>query len=122
MGIGLGILYAATNFPVLAPLKPSQQPHAVRLPLSLSLSSLSFPPDPDPLHLFPKMAFYGFTRAFGQVFGIAIGSTILQNELTKKLPAEFIAASGGASDIAFAAIPIISTLYVSSPVRLSPIH
>lgn len=57
------------------------------------------------------MAFYGFTRAFGQVFGIAIGSTILQNELTKNLPAEFAAQVGGeGSEIAFAAIPLIAGL------------
>lgn len=83
-GLGLGILYAGTNFVVLAPLKPSQQPSA--------------------------MAFYGFARSFGQVFGIAIGSTILQNRLTAELPAEFIAQLGGGAEIAFAAIPLISNL------------
>ncbi|GAA5833067.1 hypothetical protein JCM11251_006502 [Rhodosporidiobolus azoricus] len=82
-GIGLGILYASTNFPVLAPLRPAQQPHA--------------------------MAFYGFVRSFGQVFGIAIGSTVLQNELAKKLPEAF-AAQFGQGEIAFAAIPYIKSL------------
>ncbi|GAA5878611.1 hypothetical protein JCM8547_003844, partial [Rhodosporidiobolus lusitaniae] len=81
--IGAGILYASTNFPVLAPLKPAQQPHA--------------------------MAFYGFVRSFGQVFGIAIGSTVLQNELVKKLPEQF-AAQFGHGEIAFAAIPYIKAL------------
>ncbi|GAA5985852.1 hypothetical protein JCM11641_005320 [Rhodosporidiobolus odoratus] len=81
--IGLGILYAATNFPVLAPLKPAQQPHA--------------------------MAFFGFVSAFGQVFGIAIGSTILQNQLAKTLPADF-AAQFGEGEIAYAAIPYIKSL------------
>ncbi|ORY63676.1 iron permease [Leucosporidium creatinivorum] len=89
MGMGLGVLYASTNFPVLAPLKPSQQPHA--------------------------MAFFGFTRAFGQVFGIAIGSTVLQNQLTKNLPSEFTSQLGGSSEIAFSAIPLISGL--AEPLR-----
>lgn len=89
MGIGMGILYASTNYPVLAPLKPEQQPAA--------------------------MAFFGFTRAFGQVFGISIGSTVLQNQLVKNLPAAFYAHFGtGSSGIAFAAIPFIKTLFVPS--------
>ncbi|GAA5857427.1 hypothetical protein JCM3766R1_002921, partial [Sporobolomyces carnicolor] len=54
-------------------------------------------------------AFYGFTRAFGQVFGIAIGSTILQNRLNELLPAAFLERFGS-GEIAFAAIPVIKTL------------
>ncbi|KDE09667.1 hypothetical protein MVLG_00073 [Microbotryum lychnidis-dioicae p1A1 Lamole] len=88
-GIGMGILYSATNFPVLAPLKPSQQPHA--------------------------MAFFAFVRSFGQVLGISIGSTILQNELAKNLPEAFLAMFHGNAEIAFPAIPIIPTL--AEPIR-----
>lgn len=29
LGIGMGILYAGTNFPVLSPLRPEQHPQAV---------------------------------------------------------------------------------------------
>ncbi|KAK4050283.1 hypothetical protein OIV83_003604 [Microbotryomycetes sp. JL201] len=92
LGIGLGISYSAQQFAVLAPIKPQQQAMA--------------------------MAFFGFVRSFGQVFGIAIGATVLQNELNKSLPTEFIAQltrqNGGHAngEIAFAAIPIISTLQV----------
>ncbi|GAA5874035.1 hypothetical protein JCM16303_002669 [Sporobolomyces ruberrimus] len=82
-GLGVGILYSATNFPVLAPVTPAQQPFA--------------------------SAFYGFTRSFGQVFGIAIGSTVLQNRLNDLLPVAF-AEQFGSGDIAFAAIPVIKTL------------
>ncbi|GAA5825806.1 hypothetical protein JCM5353_002439 [Sporobolomyces roseus] len=82
-GMGIGMLYSATNFPILAPVTPSQQPFA--------------------------SAFYGFTRSFGQVFGIAIGSSILQNRLNSLLPSEFLA-QFGSGEIAFAAIPIIETL------------
>ncbi|KAM0752456.1 iron permease [Meredithblackwellia eburnea MCA 4105] len=92
VGCALGALYAATNFPVLAPLKPSDQALA--------------------------QAFYGFQRSFGQVFGIAIGSTILQNQLIKKLPAEFfqtLEGTGSDAGLAFAAIPLISKL--SEPLK-----
>ncbi|KAK4704677.1 hypothetical protein P7C70_g1530, partial [Phenoliferia sp. Uapishka_3] len=90
MGIGLGILYSGTNFPILAPLEPRQQPHA--------------------------MAFFAFSRSFGQVIGIAIGSTILQNELVKRLPQAFYEEFGaGSSDLAYSSIVIIKTL--SEPLR-----
>ncbi|GAA5933733.1 MDR family MFS transporter [Sporobolomyces koalae] len=84
VGIGAGALYSSTNFAVLAPLKPSEQPYA--------------------------SAFYGFIRAAGQVFGISIGSTILQNRLNKTLPPALLTKLGGSGDIAFSAIPIIGTL------------
>ncbi|KDE09666.1 hypothetical protein MVLG_00072 [Microbotryum lychnidis-dioicae p1A1 Lamole] len=89
MGLGLGILYSSTNFPVLAPLKASQQPHA--------------------------MAFFSFMRAFGEVFGISIGATILQNSLAANLPKEFLALFHGEVEIAFSAIPKIVDL--AEPLR-----
>ncbi|SCV68369.1 BQ2448_490 [Microbotryum intermedium] len=89
MGLGLGILYSSTNFPVLAPLKASQQPHA--------------------------MAFFSFMRAFGEVFGISIGATILQNSLAADLPKEFLAKFNGEAEIAFSAIPNIVEL--AEPLR-----
>ena len=46
------------------------------------------------------------------MFGISIGTTALQNQLNKKLPAAFIAEIGGSAEAAFAAIPRISSLYV----------
>ncbi|KAM0786353.1 hypothetical protein ACM66B_001824 [Microbotryomycetes sp. NB124-2] len=91
LGIGLGILYSTSQFTVLAPVKPQQQASA--------------------------MAFFGFVRSFGQVLGISIGATVLQNELNKSLPSEFfkVLASrlGGheaSGEIAFAAIPVIPSL------------
>jgi hypothetical protein len=60
------------------------------------------------------MAFYGLVRSFGQVFGIAIGSTILQNKLTDLLPVEFASQFGEGGEIAYAAIPYIKALYVAS--------
>ncbi|KAM0746387.1 iron permease [Meredithblackwellia eburnea MCA 4105] len=90
LGIGVGLLYAGTTFPTLAPLEPQYQAKS--------------------------MAFFGFTRAFGQVFGITIGTTILQNELVKKLPQAFFAQFGktaGAS--AYSIIPIINS--IEEPLR-----
>ncbi|GAA5882906.1 hypothetical protein JCM16303_006639 [Sporobolomyces ruberrimus] len=84
VGLGAGALYSSTNFAVLAPLSPSQQPYA--------------------------SAFYGFIRAAGQVFGISIGSSVLQNRLNATLPPALLAKLGGSGEIAFAAIPIIKTL------------
>ncbi|BGP26001.1 major facilitator superfamily protein [Rhodotorula toruloides] len=83
-GIGAGGLYAGLNFPVLAPIPVQQQPLA--------------------------MAFFGFIRSLGQVFGITVGSTILQNQLAKKMPQEYAAQFGGRGDAAFAAIPLIKDL------------
>ncbi|TFK85585.1 MFS general substrate transporter [Polyporus arcularius HHB13444] len=81
-GIGLG--FTATVFPVLAP-----------LPVSRTAAAL---------------AFFAFSRTFAQTWGITIGSTILQNRLTKNLPLEFNALFPDGVQIAYAAIPVIGTL------------
>ncbi|KAL8287529.1 hypothetical protein RQP46_003387 [Phenoliferia psychrophenolica] len=90
LGIGLGILYTATIFPVVAPLPPSRHPQA--------------------------MAFHAFVRSFGQVLGITGGSTILTNGLSSKLPAEYVAMlpEGSASN-AVAAIPTV--MHLPEPLR-----
>jgi hypothetical protein len=79
------------------------------------LSSLLSPPSflTLPLSL-SQMAFYGLVRSFGQVFGIAIGSTILQNKLTDLLPVEFASQFGEGGEIAYSAIPYIKALFVFS--------
>ncbi|BGP57469.1 hypothetical protein JCM8202_002026 [Rhodotorula sphaerocarpa] len=84
VGLGLGILYTGTSFAVLAPIAPAEQP--------------------------PAIAFFGFVRALGQVFGISIATTVFQNELVKKLPAAFLSSLGGSATVAFAAIPQIKDL------------
>ena len=111
--MGVGILYSASNFPVLAPVTPAQQPFAVSF-LSFEEGSPVVPvvvTDCRRCRLTEGLQseFYGFTRAFGQVFGIAIGSTILQNRLNELLPAAFLERFGS-GEIAFAAIPVIKTL------------
>ncbi|KAI0061757.1 MFS general substrate transporter, partial [Artomyces pyxidatus] len=63
LGVGIGMIWIATQFPILAP-----------LPFSNNARTL---------------AFFTFVRCFAQSWGVAIGGTILQNSLRKKLPAAF---------------------------------
>jgi MFS family permease len=81
---GFGLLYPAPVFPVLAP-----------LPVERTASAL---------------AFFAFVRSFAQSWGITISATILQNELKKKLPADFVSLFPGGVEIAYAAIPVVKTL------------
>lgn len=88
-GFGLGILYAATNFPVLAAVPVSETAHA--------------------------LALFTFFRTFAQTWGVTIGATILQNQLTKKLPSDFldqVSRETGIQrgEIAYALIPTLKTL------------
>ncbi|KIP05339.1 hypothetical protein PHLGIDRAFT_25152 [Phlebiopsis gigantea 11061_1 CR5-6] len=81
---GIGLLYTAPVFPILAP-----------LPVDRTA---------------PALAFFAFVRAFAQTWGITISATILQNELKNKLPAAFVAQFPGGVEIAYAAIPVIRDL------------
>ncbi|KAH8101534.1 MFS general substrate transporter [Cristinia sonorae] len=82
-GVGMGLVYS-TTFMVLAPLPVSENAAAVAL--------------------------LTFFRTFSQTWGIAIAGTILQNELTKKLPAQLIAQLPSGSDLAYSIIPQIRSL------------
>ncbi|PSS06598.1 hypothetical protein PHLCEN_2v3656 [Hermanssonia centrifuga] len=55
-------------------------------------------------------ATFVFTRTFAQTWGITIASTVLQNELKKKLPAAFVSQFPDGVEIAYAAIPYIKSL------------
>ncbi|KAG8956433.1 hypothetical protein FRC00_004962 [Tulasnella sp. 408] len=84
-GIGLGMLFTAPEFPILAPLPVTETAHA--------------------------LAFFAFVRCFAQTWGVTIGATILQNELKRKLPRAFLEGLGsGAVEITYAAIPAIRSL------------
>ncbi|KAJ7171237.1 iron permease [Mycena filopes] len=82
--IGVGLIFSAPIFPLLAP-----------LPNSRSASAL---------------AFYSFIRSFSQTWGMTISSTILQNTLKRKLPPAFVAQFPPGFEIAYAAIPVIRRL------------
>ncbi|KAG6916588.1 hypothetical protein DXG01_006238 [Tephrocybe rancida] len=86
ISIGCGIVYSVVYFPVLAPLSVSRNAHA--------------------------LAFFTFVRLFAGVWGITIGGSILQNELQKRLPAEFVQSlpQGKGVSIAYSAIPLIASL------------
>ncbi|KAF9018941.1 MFS general substrate transporter [Hymenopellis radicata] len=84
LGIGLGFNYATTVFPVQAP-----------LPVLLNAPALS-------LHM--------FCRTFSGVWGVTIGSAVLQNELQRRLSRtlpEFFASHPEGVTIAYALIPSI---------------
>ncbi|KAH8093072.1 Mfs1.2 [Cristinia sonorae] len=102
ISIGAGILLATTYFPVLSPLPVSENAYA--------------------------LSFFGFCRSFAGVWAVSIGGAILQNQLSKHLPAEFLqsvlsssfnsSASLSSSDInlAYSVIPTIRNL--PSPLKL----
>ncbi|TFY81266.1 hypothetical protein EWM64_g2741 [Hericium alpestre] len=83
-GAGLGILMAATFFPVLAP-----------LPVSTNALAL---------------ALFTFFRNFAQVWGVTIGGTVLQNELKKRLPPAFLSVFPQGTAVAYSVIPVIPSL------------
>ncbi|KAJ7584101.1 iron permease [Mycena floridula] len=82
--IGIGFMYSATVFPILAP-----------LPVERTAAALGF---------------FAFSRSFSQAIGITISSTILQNELTENLPLDFVSQFPDGAQIAYAAIPLIKNL------------
>ncbi|KAG8882578.1 hypothetical protein FRB97_008087 [Tulasnella sp. 331] len=82
IGIGLGILYAAPIYAIMAP-----------QPLSLSANAL---------------ALNMFVRSFSGVLGIAIGSSVLENTLKRNLSDTFLAQYG--AQVAYSLIPAVGTL------------
>ena len=87
--IGIGAVYSSTYFPVLAPLPVEENA--------------------------PALALYVFLRSFAQIWGVAIGATVLQNQLSTRLPEAFLAALPSGANVAYSAIPAIPDL--ASPLR-----
>ncbi|KAI8977720.1 iron permease [Trametes punicea] len=83
-GIGFGLLFTATTFPILAP-----------LPVELNASALSL---------------FIFVRTFFQAWGITVGATVLQNQLRSRLPDQFISALPSGAEVAYSVIPQIRDL------------
>ncbi|KAI0075896.1 MFS general substrate transporter [Panus rudis PR-1116 ss-1] len=82
-GVAIGLLYCL-YFPIMAPLPVSQNAAAVSL--------------------------QQFIRAFSQAWGVAIGGTILQNELKHKLPSGLLAQFAENADLSYSLIPKIASL------------
>lgn len=98
LSIGGGIVSSVTQFPVLAPLATSDAPHGWAFMIfcrSFAAVSANFE--------------VGDNSYRPQVWGVAIGGTILQNQLAARLPSEFLRLVQGV-DIAYSAIPLIPTL------------
>ncbi|KZT12007.1 iron permease [Laetiporus sulphureus 93-53] len=83
-GAGIGTAYTGTFFPVLAPLPVSENAHAIALG--------------------------AFLRAFAQVWGVAIGAVVLQNELRHQLPAAFLERYPDISQVTYTTITQIRSL------------
>ncbi|TNY24273.1 major facilitator superfamily domain-containing protein [Rhodotorula diobovata] len=82
--LGIGILYAASVFPILAPLPPSIAGQA--------------------------LSFQMLVRTFGNVLGISIGATTMTNVLAKKLPQAYLDIVPGGTAGAYSSIPLIRGL------------
>jgi len=84
-GAGIGTIYVSAYFPVLAPIPVSQSA--------------------------PALAFFTFLRNFALIWGVTIGGTVIQNELTTRLSPDFLARfPGDGTQIAFEVIPSIRNL------------
>lgn len=84
VGIGIGLVYQSSYYPVLAPLPISRNAHA--------------------------MALFAFCRVFAGVWGVTIGIAVLQTQLSKRLPHDFLARFPQGVAIAYSTIPVIADL------------
>ncbi|KAF8546204.1 MFS general substrate transporter [Imleria badia] len=84
LGCGAGMLAGTALYPIQAPLPVALNAHA--------------------------LAFMWFLRSFASLVGITIGSTVLQHELAKRLPASFIQSVPQGTAIIYALIPQLSVL------------
>ncbi|KAH9856220.1 iron permease [Lenzites betulinus] len=84
LGLGLGSLWIATQFPILAPLPFSNSAYA--------------------------LAFFVFVRNFAQSWGIVVGGAILQNVLTEKLPKSLTDTLPKGQEYAYQIVPTIPSM------------
>ncbi|TBU29672.1 iron permease [Dichomitus squalens] len=84
LGVGLGILWISTQFPILAPLPYSNSAYA--------------------------LAFWIFVRNFAQSWGIVVGGAILQNVLSARLPRAYTRTLPRGQEFAYSIIPQIHRL------------
>ncbi|EIN09241.1 iron permease [Punctularia strigosozonata HHB-11173 SS5] len=83
-GLGLGIVWISTQFPILAPLEFSNNAHA--------------------------LAFFTFVRCFAQSLGTVIGGAILQNRVRSILPSSLVESLPAHVEVSYALIPLIRKL------------
>ncbi|KAI1791873.1 Mfs1.2 [Ganoderma leucocontextum] len=84
IGVGIGMIYAAAYFPVLAPLPPTSNA--------------------------PALALFVFLRTFAQIWGVTIAGAVLQNGVQGKLPQSVKDTLPGLSNVVYAVVPLIPTM------------
>ncbi|KAM5530941.1 hypothetical protein V8D89_015386 [Ganoderma adspersum] len=84
IGVGIGMIFAAAYFPVLAPLPPTSNA--------------------------PALALFVFLRTFAQIWGVTVAGAVLQNGVQAKLPQSIKDALPGLNNIVYAVVPLIPTL------------
>ncbi|KAF9817410.1 hypothetical protein IEO21_03464 [Rhodonia placenta] len=84
VGVGLGMIWIGTQFPILAPLPFSNNARA--------------------------LAFFTFVRAFAWGWGTVVGGTVLQDTLRARLPAALLADVPAGAQLAYALIPAVAGL------------
>ncbi|KAJ3005277.1 hypothetical protein NUW54_g4410 [Trametes sanguinea] len=84
VSVGVGMIWISTPFAILAPLPFSNSAHA--------------------------LSFFMFARSFAQCWGIVIAGAIVQNVLQNQLPKAFLDTLPEGAQIAYAAIPTISSI------------
>ena len=109
LGTGSGLIYSAAYFPILAPLPVSENAHALAL-FSFVKQFASVRHN----HRVPVISILIHFRR-SQVWGVTIGTAVLQTQLGQRLPAAFIEQFPGGVAIAYSAIPVIPT--VPEPLR-----
>ncbi|RDX51312.1 Mfs1.2 [Lentinus brumalis] len=93
-GAGIGMVFAASYFPVLAP-----------LPTKMNAAALSFFVF---IRTFAQAC--NFSRSLSLIWGVTIGGAILQNELQMRLPQAIQDSLPGINNIAYAIVPLIPSL------------
>ncbi|KAI0746387.1 Mfs1.2 [Daedaleopsis nitida] len=83
-GIGIGMVYSAAYFPVLA-----------SLPLSSTAQALSL---------------FVFLRTCAQIWGVTVGGALLQNGLKGRLPESVRNSLSGIDNVAYAVVPLIASM------------
>ena len=102
VGIGAGMIYATTYFPVLAPLPVSHNAYALAFfSFCRALAGVSHS------HLSRQMRSRNLVL---QAWGISIATAILQTQLSHRLPQEFLDQFPGGLSFAYSIIPMIKTL------------
>ena len=101
MAIGVGLLFSVIKFSTVAPLPPALNARKRSLTIAYRAHVLTVSAE--------AMSFFTFSRAFGNVLGITIGSVTMTNELKTRLPSEYLANLPSVS-AAFSDIPNIVDL------------